>query len=113
MSGAAGVTARALLHLPAQIRRGQPFEARALIAHPMETGFRAGPDGRVVPRSILRRLHVTLDGQTLVDLQLHPAVAANPYFAFDCVVERRALLVLHWQGDDGVDQRLERMLEPL
>ena len=48
-------TVRALIHVPRQVRRGEVVEIRATIAHPMETGYRPGADGRRVPRDIIRR----------------------------------------------------------
>ena len=41
--------ARALIHMPEAARRGEVIEIRALIGHPMETGYRPGADGRVLP----------------------------------------------------------------
>ena len=32
---------RSLIHLPELIRRGQPFEVRTTLGHPMENGLRA------------------------------------------------------------------------
>ena len=39
--------ARTLVQAPATARRGDVIEIRTLIAHPMETGFRSGPDGKM------------------------------------------------------------------
>ena len=49
--------ARALLTVPKTVRRGEVFEIRALIGHPMESGFRAGPEGKVQPRDIIQRFN--------------------------------------------------------
>ncbi len=46
---------QALLNLPARVRRGDIFEIRALVAHPMETGLRTGPNGGIVPRNIIEQ----------------------------------------------------------
>ena len=47
---------RALLNLPKTARRGDVIEVRATVAHPMETGYRADADGRVLPRDLVRRV---------------------------------------------------------
>ena len=47
--------ARTLLTVPPTARRGEVIELRALIAHPMETGFRPDANGRVLPRNLIRR----------------------------------------------------------
>ncbi|HEV7816133.1 MAG TPA: thiosulfate oxidation carrier complex protein SoxZ, partial [Janthinobacterium sp.] len=46
--------ARTLIHMPAAARRGEVIEIRALIGHPMEPGYRPGPDGKALPRDIIR-----------------------------------------------------------
>ena len=53
--------ARTLIHIPPQIRRGDVFEVRTTIAHPMETGYRVNDSGQVAPRDIIRRLSCQLD----------------------------------------------------
>jgi sulfur-oxidizing protein SoxZ len=95
------VTTRALVHLPAAIRRGEPFDVRALIAHPMETGHRVDTQGRRRPRDIIRRFEARLDGELVFAADLHPAIAANPYITFALVVQAGGALVLSWSGDRG------------
>ena len=48
--------ARTLIQAPASARKGEAIEVRVTIAHAMETGFRPGADGRVLPRDIVRQV---------------------------------------------------------
>jgi sulfur-oxidizing protein SoxZ len=100
-SPGAGVPARALVSLPPLVRRGEPFEVRLLVAHPMETGHRADSQGQRVPRDIVRRIECRLEGELVFAADLHPAIAANPYIAFPLVVQGEATLVVTWAGDRG------------
>lgn len=84
--------ARTLIHVPPNLRRGEAFEVRTTIAHPMETGYRPDANGRVVQRDILRRLRATLDGDLVFSAELFAAVAANPYAAFQVRAERSGQL---------------------
>lgn len=93
--------ARALVRLPALARPGEVIEVRVLLQHPMETGFRPGADGRVLPRDIVRRVEARLDGELVFAADLFPAIAANPYLAFPLRVEQAGTLVLSFQGDNG------------
>lgn len=95
------MSTRALVTLPPRIRPGQPFEVRTLIAHPMETGHRADGAGSTVPRRIIRRFTCRLDGRTVFGAELHPAIAANPYLAFDLVTQAGGRLDFTWEGDEG------------
>jgi sulfur-oxidizing protein SoxZ len=96
--------ARALVSVPTTARRGETVEVRAQIAHPMETGYRAAPDGTRVPRDILRRITCRYGGELVLAADLHPAIAANPYFAFHVVVDRSSSLEITWEGDNGFAQ---------
>ena len=103
--------ARVLLQVPATAKRGDVIEVRALIAHVMETGYRPGADGRVVPRDIIRRFTCRYNGETIFSAELHPAIAANPYVAFHTVATESGTLEFEWQGDNGFAQTERRPLQ--
>lgn len=96
--------ARVLVNVPKMVRRGEPFEVKVLISHPMESGQRRGADGTAIPRQIINRFVATLDGEEVVSLDLHPAIAANPFLAFWVVAEASGTLGLSWVDDEGAVQ---------
>ncbi len=96
--------ARALVTVPASVRRGDVVLVRTQIAHPMETGFRTGADGARVPRDILRRFRCRYNGELVVATELFPAIAANPYLAFEIVATQSGTLECTWEGDNGFAQ---------
>ncbi|MBC7704207.1 MAG: thiosulfate oxidation carrier complex protein SoxZ, partial [Rhodoferax sp.] len=77
-------------------------------AHSMETGYRPGADGKVVPRDLIRRFSCTYDDgatrQLVFGAELFPAIAANPYIAFSLVATASGTLRLVWEGDNGFAQ---------
>ncbi len=95
------MAARAVITLPSTARRGDVIEVRTLIAHPMETGYRNGADGRPLPRDILRRFECRLDGELVFAADLAPAIAANPYLAFTLRADAGGTLSFTWEGDNG------------
>jgi len=101
---------RALVRLPPTVRRGEVFEVRAMLAHPMETGYRRDSDGRMLARDIVRRLEVRLAGEPVFAADLHPAIAANPFVAFLLRAQAGGPLVLRWTGDQGFDHTETVML---
>jgi sulfur-oxidizing protein SoxZ len=103
--------ARTLIQVPATARRGEVIEVRVTIAHVMETGYRPGADGRVVPRDILRRFTCRYGGETVFSAELHPAIAANPYLAFPLLAADSGMLEFEWQGDNGFMQTERRPLQ--
>ena len=96
--------ARAIINMPSQARRGEVIEIRALIGHPMETGYRVGADGQVLKRDILRRFICRYNGEQVFAAELHPAIAANPYLAFYTVATGSGTLSFTWEGDNGFAQ---------
>lgn len=96
--------ARVLINIPAQARAGEIITLRTLIQHTMETGYRPGADGVVVPRDILRRFTCAFDGEIVFEAEFSPAVAANPFLSFTLVATRSGEFTLRWQGDNGFDQ---------
>jgi sulfur-oxidizing protein SoxZ len=98
------------LRLPAQIRAGEVIEIRTLISHVMETGQRRDQSGATVPRDIIRGFTCRFEGGVVFSMELHPAVAANPYIAFPFRAERAGTLELTWVNDAGEERRLTQAL---
>lgn len=96
--------ARVLINAPTSARRGEVIEIRATIGHPMETGFRPGDDGKLLPRNIIRRFTCRYNGELVFSAELFSAVAANPYIAFHTVAADSGTLALTWEGDNGFTQ---------
>lgn len=101
----------ALVHMPSSARAGEVFEVRALIAHPMETGFRTGADGRTPPRDIIRRFDCQYNGKLVMSAELHPAMSANPYLSFFVRAADSGTLTFSWSGDNGFAHSEQRELK--
>ena len=95
---------RALIHVPKTARRGEIVEIRAMIAHPMETGHRMGPNGVPIPRDIINRFVCTYAGEEIFSAELFPAVSANPFIAFTTMATESGWLEFAWTDDAGRTQ---------
>lgn len=93
--------ARALINVPPKAARGDIVEIKALIAHPMESGYRAGPDGSRIPRNIIREFTCTYSGEEIFRAELSPAIAANPFLSFCTIATESGTLTFRWTGDNG------------
>ena len=96
--------ARPLVNVPARARPGEIIEIKALIAHPMETGFRTGMDGQLVPRDIIEKFVCTYNGEVVFSADLHPAITANPFISFTTVAMESGALVFAWTDNHGQTQ---------
>jgi len=95
--------AGALVKVQARARRGEVIDITAMVAHPMETGFRTGENGQILPRNIVQLFVCRYDGVEVFRAEFHPAITANPYIAFTTVATRTGTLEFRWIDDRGVE----------
>ena len=95
------MTTRAIVRIPAAARRGEIFQIRTLIAHPMETGFRRSQTGEPLPRDIITQLVCTYNGAEIMRADFYPAITANPAFAFTTIATDSGTIECRWSGDNG------------
>ncbi|MBI1778417.1 MAG: thiosulfate oxidation carrier complex protein SoxZ [Proteobacteria bacterium] len=93
--------ARALINVPAKAKRGEIIEIKTLISHPMETGFRVGYNGEMIPRDIIDLFVCTYNGEEIFRATLAPAIAANPFITFHTVASESGTIAFRWSGDNG------------
>ena len=96
--------ARALINLPKTAKAGAVIEIKTLLAHPMETGFRPGPEGKILPRSIVTEFVCRYGDAEVFRAEFFPASAANPYLTFTTVATESGTLTFTWRGDNGFEQ---------
>ena len=83
-------------------KRGEPVEIRAMVMHPMESGFRLDNVGQPIPRHIVDELHLHVrSARRCFARQLHPAMSANPYFVFYVIAAQSDDLLFTWTDDHG------------
>ncbi len=92
---------RPRIRLPRSANAGDVVEVKTLISHSMETGLRRDGSGEEIPRQIINRFTCEYAGKTVIDMELHPAISANPYIEFDVKVEESGDFVFTWYDDDG------------
>jgi len=90
-----------LINAPKTARKGETVEFKLLILHPMETGFRPGPNGTIIPRNIVEEFTATWNGAEIFRMALTPAIAANPFIAFPAVASESGTVKFRWTGDAG------------
>jgi sulfur-oxidizing protein SoxZ len=87
--------------VPKSASAGEVITIKTLISHKMESGQRKDSDGNAIPRSIINRFVATFNGETVIDVELAPAISTNPYFEFDATVPEAGEFVFTWYDDDG------------
>jgi len=93
--------ARTLVNVPAKAKRGEIVEIKTLIQHEMETGYRVGSNGNVLPRDVITYFVCKYNGEDIFRAQLFPAIAANPFFTFSTIATESGTITFEWTGDNG------------
>ena len=93
--------ANVLINAPKTAKRGAIVEIKALIMHPMETGFRPGTMGKMIPRNIIEQFTATWNGSEIFRMEMSPAIAANPFVSFFAVATESGTIGFRWTGDEG------------
>jgi sulfur-oxidizing protein SoxZ len=77
---------------PMKIRarlEGDVADVRVLMAHPMETGQRKGPDGKLVPLHFIQTITAQLNGKPVFQAEVSQAISRNPVFGFKVKGDKR------------------------
>jgi sulfur-oxidizing protein SoxZ len=95
--------ARVLISVPPRARRGDIIEIKTLISHPMESGYRVGTNGSLIPRDIIRLCTCAYNGEEIFRAELSPAIAANPFLSFFMMATESGTITFRWTGDNGFE----------
>jgi sulfur-oxidizing protein SoxZ len=95
---------RVLINVPKQVKRGEPFDVKLLISHPMESGQRRDAMGQAIPRDIINSFVCAFNGEEVLRAELFPAIAANPFLSFAVSVQESGTLTMTFTDDHGTVQ---------
>lgn len=86
---------------PDTARKGEVIELKALIQHPMETGYRRNNRGETIERDIITNFKCIYDGETVFEGSFQPGIAANPFLSFFTRATVSGDLEFIWTDQDG------------
>lgn len=87
--------------VPGSAAAGEAFTIKTLISHVMESGQRKDKEGNLIPQQIINRFTCDFNGANVIDMALSGAVSANPYIAFDAIIDAAGEFTFTWYDDDG------------
>ena len=103
--------AKPRIKVPATAKKGELITVKALIHHVMESGHRKHPDtGEPVPRKIINRFAASFNGAEVFAVDMHPAIATNPFFKFKVRATTSGTFTFKWIDDDGSVYEAERSM---
>ena len=86
---------------PKNAKAGEVIELKALIRHPMESGFRRDSRGEVIPRDIIVDFECLYSGERVFHADFFPAVSANPFISFHTLATESGTLEFRWVSQHG------------
>lgn len=92
---------RPRIRLPRSARAGESVLVKTLVNHEMESGQRRDDAGDRVPRRIINRFTASYNGRPVIDMDLEPAISANPYIEFEAIVDGPGEFHFAWHDDNG------------
>jgi sulfur-oxidizing protein SoxZ len=93
------------------IRPGNTIEARWIVGHSMETGFRVDDSGQRIPRNVITRVRFFVNGKLTLELEPGTGMSANPYLAFALTVPVNGGRVrVEWLDDAGQQGSVQQLL---
>lgn len=85
----------------AAVAKGEVFEVKALISHPMESGQRKDKEGNLIPRRIINKFVFSYNDEPRVTADFAPAISSNPFLQFYTTATESGELKFEWFDDDG------------
>ena len=89
------------VQVPSAAAKGEILQIKTLINHRMETGLRHDEQGDVIPRRIINKFVCRYNDVVVFGVDLHEAVAANPYIEFSLRATESGRLEFIWEEDGG------------
>lgn len=87
--------------VPSKALRGEILELKALIRHPMESGHRRDARGEAITRDIIVKFECEYDNKTVISVDVHPGVSANPLITFYTVASSSGEVKFKWTDQHG------------
>ena len=98
------------VQVPSAAAKGEVFPVKTLISHQMETGLRHDDRGNDIPRKIINKFICRHNGVVVSSVDLHEAMAANPFIEFYLRATESGRLEFVWEEDGGGVYVLEHQL---
>ena len=89
------------IKIPTSVKKGEVFQVKTLVKHPMESGNRKDESGKPIPRKILNRFACKVNGKEVFGAEFNTSVSADPFLTFHLRLEETSKIEFAWTDDDG------------
>ncbi|HXE58320.1 MAG TPA: thiosulfate oxidation carrier complex protein SoxZ [Gemmatimonadales bacterium] len=96
-----GDIGRAKITVPARITRGEVITVRAIVSHPMDTGFFRDRDGNPIPAYFIKDVTVAYAGREVARFEWTSGISRDPMVSFPLRADREGPLTMVWTDNKG------------
>ncbi len=104
-------SAKPRVKVPKTAAKDEVITIKTLISHKMESGQRKDKEGNIIPQKIINKFSAEFNGTPVFEVDLEPAISANPYFEFSMKVPESGKITFTWVDDDGSTYTEEKSIE--
>jgi sulfur-oxidizing protein SoxZ len=87
--------------IPAAVARDSVMDVRALLAHPMDTGFFRDKDGSPIPAYFVNEVTVSYGGEQVAHFQWTSGISRDPFVRFPLRATREGPIQIEWKDNKG------------
>ena len=87
--------------VPATVEKDSAAYVRALITHPMDTGFFRDADGHPIPPYFIQQVTVTYGGEPAAHFTWTSGISRDPFVTFALKATREAPVTVVWKDNRG------------
>jgi sulfur-oxidizing protein SoxZ len=91
----------ARIRIPDRIARGDLITVRAIIVHPMDTGFFRTTEGQPIPAYFIRDVAITYGDEQVARFEWTSGVSKDPIVSFTLKADKEAPLAMVWSDNKG------------
>jgi sulfur-oxidizing protein SoxZ len=87
--------------LPLSVARDAVIDVRALLVHPMDTGFFRDADGNPIPPYFVNAVTISYGGEPVARFEWTSGISRDPFVRFPLRASREAPVQITWKDNKG------------
>jgi sulfur-oxidizing protein SoxZ len=101
MPASPSAVGEAKILLPLSVARDAVIDVRALLVHPMDTGFFRDADGNPIPAYFVNAVTVSYGGAEVARFEWTSGISRDPFVRFPLRASREAPVQVTWKDNKG------------
>jgi|HubBroStandDraft_2_1064218.scaffolds.fasta_scaffold02182_11 sulfur-oxidizing protein SoxZ len=101
LAGTPSAIGEAKILLPLSVARDAVIDVRALLVHPMDTGFFRDAEGNPIPAYFVNAVTIAYGGEQVARFEWTSGISRDPFVRFPLRASREAPVQITWKDNKG------------